>query len=242
MVRIAMIRRWPGVFLRYSGRAVIVICVALFFATGVLWLDRYNVKNQLVPWFFPTGDGFSVEYVEPSPEIEKTHMAREWTYDSEKIEQGRPRIIVSLGTRKGLLHLRVDTWLSSGETVPPIHKKLAGFEYDQWVAIRSIESHASYTVTDASRVREGSLPFWFILLLFGGYPVATGALFAYRVGRRRKYQRQGRCVECGYNLLHNTSGTCPECGCRGTGPAPEQAQNVDPSQTGLRDHVNGKED
>ena len=27
------------------------------------------------------------------------------------------------------------------------------------------------------------------------------------------YQRMaGRCLKCGYDLIHNTSGTCPECG------------------------------
>ena len=27
------------------------------------------------------------------------------------------------------------------------------------------------------------------------------------------YRRKaGRCLKCGYDLIHNTSGTCPECG------------------------------
>ena len=30
--------------------------------------------------------------------------------------------------------------------------------------------------------------------------------------RRRRRRRRGLCVNCGYNLWGNESGTCPECG------------------------------
>lgn len=32
--------------------------------------------------------------------------------------------------------------------------------------------------------------------------------------RRRIRRRRGLCIQCGYNLSHNTSGVCPECGTR----------------------------
>jgi hypothetical protein len=52
-------------------------------------------------------------------------------------------------------------------------------------------------------------PFWLPFLLFVAYP-------AYAITTRWvvPYQRRrfGKCVACGYSLIGNESGTCPECG------------------------------
>jgi hypothetical protein len=37
-----------------------------------------------------------------------------------------------------------------------------------------------------------------------------------RTGRQKIRLRRGLCVKCGYNLVGNTSGVCPECGTPGT--------------------------
>jgi hypothetical protein len=56
--------------------------------------------------------------------------------------------------------------------------------------------------------REGRVPCWFLLLVFGAVPLlrASRALAATRSRRR------GHCAACGYNLTGNVSGVCPECG------------------------------
>lgn len=69
-----------------------------------------------------------------------------------------------------------------------------------------------------SSVRKGSsrvtwlvFPLWlstFLLLTVSAIPVVRGP------GRRWWRQWHGLCVECGYNLLANRSGRCPECGTR----------------------------
>ncbi len=41
------------------------------------------------------------------------------------------------------------------------------------------------------------------------YPALSAAISRLR---RRRRRRAGRCVQCGYSLTGNTSGTCPECG------------------------------
>jgi len=52
--------------------------------------------------------------------------------------------------------------------------------------------------------------FWFMWLGFAVYPV----IFFIGSYRRRRMRRQvlQPCVQCGYDLKGNESGTCPECG------------------------------
>ncbi len=53
------------------------------------------------------------------------------------------------------------------------------------------------------------LPLWLLLVLFALYPIVALIRGPYRRYRRR---RKGLCVKCGYNLMGNVSGVCPECG------------------------------
>jgi len=59
-----------------------------------------------------------------------------------------------------------------------------------------------------------SAPVW-VVLLVGGTWIASAVAFSFHlVPRLRAAQRrrQGLCGRCGYNLAHNVSGKCPECG------------------------------
>ena len=56
--------------------------------------------------------------------------------------------------------------------------------------------------------RKYILPLWIPTVVFGGL---TFYVYA-PIRRRRRWERESRCVECGYNLIGNTSGNCPECG------------------------------
>jgi hypothetical protein len=53
-----------------------------------------------------------------------------------------------------------------------------------------------------------AMPFWFLVALLAPYP---GLSFV-RWLRRRRRAKRGQCLECGYNLMANVSGACPECG------------------------------
>lgn len=52
-------------------------------------------------------------------------------------------------------------------------------------------------------------PLWVPFVLFAIYPsvaLITGPFQCY------EWRRRGRCIQCGYSLIGNTSGRCPECG------------------------------
>ena len=51
-------------------------------------------------------------------------------------------------------------------------------------------------------------PLWAWMVLFGILP----ALKLLRLRRKHRLRRAGRCVNCGYDLTGNVSGSCPECG------------------------------
>ena len=59
----------------------------------------------------------------------------------------------------------------------------------------------------ASR-RDIAVPYYFIFLISALMPLKLAVATSRRVRRRR----QGRCLECGYDVRVN-SGRCPECGC-----------------------------
>jgi hypothetical protein len=64
------------------------------------------------------------------------------------------------------------------------------------------------------------IPHWLLLLLW--LPLLLPALIVLRRRHRsRRWQRQGRCAGCGYDLTHLESDKCPECG------APAPATNHD---------------
>lgn len=50
---------------------------------------------------------------------------------------------------------------------------------------------------------------YLLVVLFGAYPVIS---VLHQGVRRYRRGRRGQCIECGYDLRHNTLGVCPECG------------------------------
>ena len=71
--------------------------------------------------------------------------------------------------------------------------------------------HAKASAGEAGTVYGGKavIPLWLVFTLLIFYPVTAFLRGPVRRARRRK---RGSCVQCGYNLTGNTSGTCPECG------------------------------
>jgi len=72
-----------------------------------------------------------------------------------------------------------------------------------------VVSGTEYRFSRCTTQRSVTVPIWMLLLLFGSYP-----LVAFIRGPMRRYRRRkkGLCLKCGYNLMGNVSGTCPECG------------------------------
>jgi hypothetical protein len=62
----------------------------------------------------------------------------------------------------------------------------------------------------AGREQSACVPAWFLIGLFGAFPLARIAGF--RRWRRSYRIARGRCAQCGYDLTGNISGVCPECG------------------------------
>jgi hypothetical protein len=88
-----------------------------------------------------------------------------------------------------------------------IHGSIPNFEWGQLI-LRS-----QLYPTNVSAVTQGLLvvrfPFSIPFLLFGIYP---GLTLLKRVVIPYRRRRAGKCVACGYSLIGNESGTCPECG------------------------------
>lgn len=53
---------------------------------------------------------------------------------------------------------------------------------------------------------------WWVPFLLSGYLPAIWAIIRSRQWRQDTRRRQHQCLVCGYNLVGNASGVCPECG------------------------------
>jgi hypothetical protein len=65
------------------------------------------------------------------------------------------------------------------------------------------------------------VPWWFIALAAGGYPLYR----AWRWTRAMYRRRHGHCAACGYDLRGSSGSVCPECGAPAVAPAPARAAN-----------------
>jgi hypothetical protein len=61
------------------------------------------------------------------------------------------------------------------------------------------------------------------------WPAVWGAGAVWRVVRRRRWRRAGRCGACGYDLRGTGGGRCPECG-SGTGIADSASRGISPAR------------
>jgi hypothetical protein len=57
-----------------------------------------------------------------------------------------------------------------------------------------------------------SVPSWLPVVVLAPYPLLRFALWCRARWIRVRRQRRGACLDCGYDLTGNVSGTCPECG------------------------------
>ena len=72
--------------------------------------------------------------------------------------------------------------------------------------------------------REFGLPAWELAVLWGAYIIPLLATYRCLAQRRN---REGSCTRCGYSLIGNTSGTCPECGT--AIPTPPSKESSEPA-------------
>jgi hypothetical protein len=69
---------------------------------------------------------------------------------------------------------------------------------------------------------------WLASGVLGLYPLACLACWARVAIRRRTRRRRGACVHCGYCLIGNRSGRCPECGAAiQSAPASDRTGNAE---------------
>jgi hypothetical protein len=163
--------------------AAIVILSAATVLTGVGWVCSHVVKSPARGCRLPAG----------APEWETG-----WFYDG--ADDYPFGLVIAYGIRGEFRTLKnfrpssVLSWLPSRWECGPVEIRVIG---------------------DRDRVAPANLalglicPFWIPFVVFAAYPAYAIATRWVRPYRRR---RAGKCVACGYSLIGNTSGRCPECG------------------------------
>lgn len=87
-----------------------------------------------------------------------------------------------------------------------------GIRIGLWASLASLAAGSlAYALRVPLRLPEDSTVF-----VGTGLAMLAGWIVAFFIERRRRRKRQGRakrpCINCGYELLGNISGVCPECG------------------------------
>jgi hypothetical protein len=88
-----------------------------------------------------------------------------------------------------------------------IHGSIPNFEWGQLILRSQLYPTNVSAVTRYTL--ELSFPFWIPFVVFAAFPAYA---FATRWVRPYRRRRAGKCAKCGYSLVGNESGTCPECG------------------------------
>jgi hypothetical protein len=83
------------------------------------------------------------------------------------------------------------------------------FSVRDWTSISFVD--ADFNAQTFSFVRQVSLtvPWWVLVILLSLFPAIARLSVAVRRWRRSS---RGECVNCGYSLVGDISGVCPECG------------------------------
>ena len=99
--------------------------------------------------------------------------------------------------------LRISHWLSSD---PPAVTGDSGFERYGFGYLAEVNITPLNKVNRMYRIM---VPMWVLITFSIAYPLLV--LVRGPIARLRRH-RLNRCIGCGYLLIGNTSGTCPECG------------------------------
>ena len=166
------------------------VSLLLFVGTAVLWVRSYWV-----------GDHFAKATVRHAAEI--SSMSGEVLY----YDQVSP-VLLGFATPAA----PDDRWSYSQSS----HPARPGTGNDTWlnrmgVALDWRERSPVMVFSDRpvfQTITRVVIPHWLVGLPFAILP----ALSLIRYTRRVREQRARQCRSCGYNLIGNVSGTCPECG------------------------------
>ena len=126
------------------------------------------------------------------------------------LEFGRVSLSV-LGYRAAIT-LKIDTWQEPRWGRVHRHRRF-GKEVTSRQDPRPVSDWGFYTEPDGVHFR---LPYFVFLTLFGVLPITC----VVRLRRTWRWKRDGSCISCGYSLIGNLSGTCPECG----SPVPQKPE------------------
>jgi hypothetical protein len=176
---------------RQGRRALGVVSLVLCLATAGLWVRSKIVRDYAFTWLPWPSDVAGARYLK---------------FD---VDSGG-----------GQVQLSWKVWSAADRDVLRQRNNLAAARFyhrafDQ--VPREYERQSPPTVWNAigfghySGVTHSSIwfPYWAAMLATG---LGPGVWVVKRVRRRRP--KEGHCVKCGYSLMGNVSGVCPECGAR----------------------------
>jgi len=110
----------------------------------------------------------------------------------------------------------VDSW-RAGRTTPGmnwhIDLRVAGYFDDVapgwWKSTSAPSGKTTYEVGNWHRRRSLKIPLWLVLPVVAAYPIVKFVIVPFS---RRRRRLAVRCTNCGYSLIGNVTGRCPECG------------------------------
>lgn len=107
-----------------------------------------------------------------------------------------PRVVIYLAG--GGLHIVHDSSLAAS---------FCKIEYEPGVHVRHL-GQTKIMVWPNYSARFLEIPFWLILAVL----LPPWWLMGRKSRQRKRWDKEGRCMSCGYNLRGSESGTCSECG------------------------------
>jgi hypothetical protein len=165
--------------------AAIVILSAATVLTGVGWMCSYVEHVHLVPG-------------RPTFRLTGSSAPDGWQYPG--ILAARPSSRMFASGCRGDFRC---SWISNSAVLARLVPESCKIENATGLYFRA------GPITSTGRMARLACPFWFPFVIFAAYPIYAIATRWVRPYRRRK---AGQCVACGYPLIGNASGRCPECG------------------------------
>jgi predicted RNA-binding Zn-ribbon protein involved in translation (DUF1610 family) len=174
---------------RFARVALTLVSAVLCAGSAAVWVRSHIIRDYAFTWLPRPSDAAGARYLKFDLDSGGGQLQLSWkawtAADRETLRQ-----------RNNLAAARF--YHRAFDQVPREYER--GYPPTAWNAI----GFGHYSGVTHSTIW---FPYWAAMLATGLGPAVWGVK---RIRRRRP--REGHCVSCGYSLIGNVSGVCPECG------------------------------